>query len=278
MSGEATLWARSKARLEELGVEPKRSLGQNFLISATVVEKILEAVRNQNPQALIEVGPGVGALTEELIKLNLPLTLVELDRTFANYWQKRGLSVHESDALQVDWNQLSLPPQTTLVSNLPYQISTHIVIDRCLGPEAISSMVLMFQKEVAQRFTARPRTEAYGLLSVMAQSHFHLAKVCDAAPGDFKPPPKVASQVLSFKRKNFAFPGRSQGFLTFLKAAFAQRRKLLSKNLLALGRESTLNQKSIEALLEQLGVGPKVRAEELSQEQFLRLFELLELN
>lgn len=277
-SEQQSLWARTKARLAELGVEPKRSLGQNFLVSNAVVARIVDAVNSQNPQHLIEVGPGVGALTEELIKIDSPLALVELDSTFASYWQTRGLSVNEGDALKIDWSQLNLPAGTVLVSNLPYQISTHIVVERCLGPEAISAMVLMFQKEVAQRFNARPRSEAYGLLSVMAQSHFSISKVCDAGPRDFKPPPKVASQVLLFKRLDFVYPGQSAKFLTFLKVAFAQRRKLLSKNLLAIGNKSTLNQKAIEVLLEELGVGAKARAEELSVDQFLQLFKMLGLN
>ncbi|MGE0525803.1 MAG: 16S rRNA (adenine(1518)-N(6)/adenine(1519)-N(6))-dimethyltransferase RsmA [Bdellovibrionales bacterium] len=261
-----------KARLAEIGIEPKKALGQNFLISRQVIQKIIAAVRSHEGEFkdLIEVGPGVGALTEPLLEagLDVRLRLIELDRDLIAYWRARGLAVIDADALKLDWETLNLSAPALLVSNLPYQISTHLVVERCLGPERLRWMILMFQKEVAQRLTARPRTKDYGLLSVMAQLHWRMYKIADAAPGDFFPPPKVASRVLAFER--ISAEGLGTPFLKFLKAAFALRRKFLLKNVK--GVVDKAKHDRIPRLLEELGHSDKARAEELSPGDFARLF------
>lgn len=136
-------------RLRELGAEPKRSLGQNFLVAEHVIEKILNAVKLTPSSALIEVGPGLGALTEGLAELGRPMKVVELDSRFAAVWRSRGLEVIEEDALALEWKTLNLASDTLLVSNLPYQISSSLVIERSIDPAGVAKMILMFQKEVA---------------------------------------------------------------------------------------------------------------------------------
>jgi 16S rRNA (adenine1518-N6/adenine1519-N6)-dimethyltransferase len=269
------LLEKTKNRLGELGAEPKRSLGQNFLVSETAVGKIILAAANLAPEQIIEIGPGVGALTDELSKLGKPLLIIELDRDFAGYWRELGKQVIENDALKVDWERLPLVKPTVLVSNLPYQISTHLVVDRCFGPAAVTAMVLMFQKEVAERLTSGPRSKEYGLLSVMAQTFWRITRLLEAGPKQFWPAPKVASQVLVFERKDSPVPGMEREFLTFLKVAFAQRRKVLTKNLLALPAAFKINQERVQAGLESVGANPKARAEELTPAQFLKLFKNL---
>lgn len=258
-----------KARLAAMGVAPKMALGQNFLINTHVINRIVESVNLRKFNDLIEIGPGLGALTEPILASGHKPRLVELDREFAAYWRTRDLEVNEVDALKFDWEAMPLKAPALLVSNLPYQISSSIVIDRCLGPEAIQYMVLMFQKEVAQRLTAGPSTKEYGLLSVIAQLHFKISKVTDAAPGDFFPPPKVASRVLAFER----LPRQPLGepFLKFVKLAFQFRRKFLLKNLKSLG-DKTKAQRAPVAVQE-MGLSEKVRAEELSPAQFETLFK-----
>lgn len=251
-----------KTRMQEMEVRAKKSLGQNFLVSETVVGKIIDQVEQADPSFLLEIGPGLGSLTEHLLKRK-PL-LIELDSTFAQYWRERGLEVIEGDALRIDWNALPLPPGSWLVSNLPYQISSSLVVDRCLGPKNLSGMILMFQREVAERLMAAPRTDPYGFLSVVAQNFFTMKRVVNAAPGDFHPPPKVSSRVLMFTRK--PEPNFDKGFISFTKAAFHQRRKFLLKNLKALGHNEW------EPLLEGMSINVKVRAEELSPEQFAELY------
>ena len=258
-----------KARLTEMGVVPKKAFGQNFLVSQHVIGKIIEAVRSRTFKGMVEVGPGLGALTEPLLKVDLHPQVIELDRDLAAYWQSRGLRVHEADALKFDWNTLQLQEPALLVSNLPYQISTSLVIDRCLGPLAIKYMVLMFQKEVAQRLTASPSSKEYGMLSVMAQLHFRIARVADASPGDFFPAPKIASRVLLFER--IEAQGLGVPFLKFAKHAFQFRRKFLLKNL-----KSVMDKAKLETLtagLTSMGLNEKARAEELSPAQFRELFK-----
>lgn len=257
-----------KARLDEMGVEPKKALGQNFLVSRHVIGKIIDCVCSRDFASLVEIGPGLGALTEPLIAADKKPMLIELDTDLAAYWRTRSLGVFEADALRFEWDKLPLREPALLVSNLPYQISTHIVVDRCFGPLAIKWMVLMFQKEVAQRLTAQPRTKEYGLLSVLAQLHFKITKVADAAPGDFFPPPKIASRVLLFER--LPDPDLGVPFLRFLKSAFGFRRKLLLKNLKSQVGKARMEQ--LPEIATNLGIDLKARAEELTPQQLVLLF------
>lgn len=260
-----------KSRLAEMGMSPKKAFGQNFLVSAGVIGRIIDAVVAKKFTDLVEIGPGLGALTEKLLEHGLRPRLIELDRDLIEYWRQRGLDTSDQDALKLDWDGLNLKPDSLLVSNLPYQISTHLVVDRCFGPRNLKYMVLMFQKEVAARLTARPRSKDYGLLSVMAQVHFEISKVADAAPKDFYPAPKVASRVLSFIRKDD--PALGPRFLTVLKAGFAFRRKFLLNNLKSVVDKSTLE--SLPAIWAELKLKPQARAEELSPEQWVALFRKL---
>lgn len=261
-----------KQRLAEMGLEPKKAFGQNFLINHEIIAKIVEQASRYQAASLVEIGPGLGALTEPMLEKGMRPHLIEFDRDLVAYWQGRGLPVTAEDALQVDWQNLGLKAPALLVSNLPYQISTSIVIDRCFGPSELKWMVLMFQKEVAQRLTAQPRTKEYGLLSVMAQLHFKMHKVADAAPGDFFPAPKVASRVLAFERLQPQV--RSEPFLKFVKAAFAFRRKFLLKNIKGVV-DKTKQERLLQALKE-LGFDEKVRAEELKPADFAGLFQRLQ--
>lgn len=267
---------RIRSLLSELGASPKRSLGQNFLVSERAIERILLAVRGLNPSSLVEVGPGLGALTESLKGFAVPLQLIELDHLFCQYWEKQGLSVVEADALKLNWSALELPEGSCLVSNLPYQIAASLVVDRSLGPVSLSSMVLMFQKEVAQRLVASPSTKEYGFLSVVAQSFWHLEFLLEAAPNEFYPAPKVASRVMVFKRfKDSPVPvDLAAGFLQFLKASFSHRRKRLMKNLLSKSSEFGINPGGWEKLFDELQLDRMVRAEELSPAQHQELYLL----
>lgn len=257
-----------KARLQEMGIVPKKAFGQNFLISRHVIEKITAAVRSGQFTDLVEVGPGLGALTEPLLAAGLKPQVIELDHDLAEYWRGRGLNVHEADAIQFNWDDLALHKPALLVSNLPYQISTSLLIDRCFGPSAIKFMVLMFQKEVAQRMTAVKSTKEYGFLSVMAQLHFKISRVADASPGDFFPSPKIASRVLMFERLDAE--GLGLPFFKFVKQAFQFRRKFLLKNLKSVVDKAILAK--MPETLDELGLSAKARAEELSPVQFVQLF------
>jgi len=258
-----------KERLSQMGVAPKKAFGQNFLVNAHVIGKIIDAVQFQKIENIIEIGPGLGALTEPLLAAALKPKLIEFDPDLAKYWQTRGLEVHYADALKFDWESLGLKSPALLVSNLPYQISSSLVIERCLGPTAITYMVLMFQKEVAQRLQAQPMSKEYGLLSVMAQLHYKITRVVDAGPGDFFPAPKISSRVLAFQRLDR--PTAGVGLLKFLKQGFAFRRKFLLKNLKSIGDKSRVAR--LPAIFEELGLSAKARAEELTPEQLETLYK-----
>lgn len=262
---------RLKKAQEQLGIEAKKSLGQNFLVSDVVINRIIDQVKEFAPEQMVEVGPGPGALTDLLLEMNVPMQVIELDHQIAAYWRGKGLTVHEQDALQMDWSQFFSDKKLVFVSNLPYQISSSIVIERSMESHGVSHMVLMFQKEVAQRIKAPARDDHYGLLSVIAQTFWKIHIVSEAGPGDFAPPPKVASRVLGFTRITSDVKNH-KSFLTFVKMAFAQRRKLLKKNLAGILGQRNVTQEQLIDWIKELGFPETARAEELSPAQFVKLY------
>ena len=216
-------------RLEEFEKSPKRSLGQNFLVSELVVEKIVRASEPENYDLCLEVGPGLGSLTDLLKTKAKKLQLVELDQELAEFWKAQGLTVHQGDALEFPW-QDHLTENSVLVSNLPYQISSRLVVDLSTSVKRPKKMVLMFQKEVAQRMRTEESSADYGLITVIAQTFWHVRLVLEAGSVDFHPKPRVASRVLSFDYKESPVKD-PMAFLSFLKVAFQNRRKKLAPKL-----------------------------------------------
>ena len=253
---------RFKERAEKLSHTAKKSLGQNFLVSDHVIEKIIESAKIIKENNLIEIGPGLGALTDFLVLNHTNYTAIEMDHGLSEYWKDQGLSVVEGDALKIDWSNLT---GKLLVSNLPYQISSSIVIDRCINPFQIQTMILMFQKEVAQRIRAKEQTPQYGMLSVIAQEFWDIETVCDAGPKDFDPPPKIASRVLKFKQRSTEIADRSN-YLQFVKSCFQQRRRILKSNL-----PGTMTDRLMK-WIDHKKLSDKVRVEELSPVQIRDLY------
>ncbi len=259
-------------RLKDMGMEPKRSLGQNFLVSESAVHKILNSLPKDLNTPVVEIGPGPGALTEGILERGFTPTLIELDHKAAAYWRGRGLTVLEEDALGVHFDQFS--EDSFLISNLPYQISASLVLELSIHTEAFSEMTLTFQKEVAQRISSEPKNSSYGLLSVISQTFWKVSKVMDLSPQAFFPAPKVASRVLQWKRKEPPVEKTERApFLRFVKACFHQKRKTLANNL-----KSILPQEGAAEVLHHLsqqGLGGQVRAEELSPQLFLEIFRIV---
>ena len=259
MSEVITAREKLKRRMEELNHEAKKSMGQNFLIADHVIEKILTQAKVFADGGLVEIGPGLGAITDGLRLIDPQLLAIEFDRGLAEYWRTKELNVIEADALRVDWSQI---PKHTLISNLPYQIAASLVVELSISPSKINSMVLMFQKEVAQRIAADCTSDHYGFLSVIAQMFWDVKKVCEAGPGDFLPAPKIASRVLSFQRKeNLAITDRLD-FLKFVKGIFQSRRRQIKSILKSFMLEAHVEQSM--NYFESKKKVPTVRTEELS--------------
>ena len=262
-SEKKTAYQRFNDKKNELDHYIKRSLGQNFLISDHVIDKIIQAVQSENPQNLLEIGPGLGAITDILKQYFTNYSLIEMDSSLVEYWKNQGFSVIAGDALQIDWQKINYD---VLVSNLPYQISSSIVIERSLDQNRCRSMILMFQKEVAQRIRAIAKSEHYGLLSVIAQEFWSITTVCEAGPKDFNPAPKVASRVLKFIKKETNIEDPKE-YLFFIKECFKQRRRILKSNLHLYDNKKLMLWFEIEKLTD------KVRAEELTVSQFNKLYQ-----
>jgi 16S rRNA (adenine1518-N6/adenine1519-N6)-dimethyltransferase len=266
-----TALERLEKRLKELEVFAKKSLGQNFLVSDGVINKIISAVEDHKPNKIVEIGPGCGALTDILREKFNDLTLIELDSKLCEFWRLQGLNVIEADALQMHWN---FHNDYTLVSNLPYQISSSLVIERSLDSIQLQAMVLMFQKEVAQRIRAAAQTEHYGMLSVIAQEFWQIETVCDAGSREFKPAPKVSSRVLKFIPKKSNIQDK-KAYLAFVKACFQQRRRVLTTNVKAL--PSHFDTSKLNGWFEVNKKNEKIRAEELSPTEINSLFHYLKV-
>ena len=263
---------RLEKRMNELHLFAKKSLGQNFLVSDHVIQKIIDATAELNCKRVVEVGPGCGALTDILKEIYSDMILVELDRALIEFWQSQNMKVIAGDALQIDW---SFAADHILVSNLPYQISSSLVIDRSLDLKPLVGMILMFQKEVAQRIRATNQSDHYGMLSVVAQEFWTIATVCDAGPRDFRPPPKVASRVLRFVPRVTTVIDRPQ-YLQFVKACFRQRRRVLTTNLNGLS-EQDYDLNRLRPWFELNKKSEKIRAEELSPIELNSLYHFLKV-
>lgn len=278
-------------RLNELNVLAKKSLGQNFLIDQKIVDEISDHVKKNHRLNWVEIGPGLGSLTDEL-KSHL-VFVIELDSLFAKFWKDQGLSVVEVDALKFDWDQMPksnmLVNETNqkwgLVSNLPYQISSRIVIETSTNLN-FETMVLMFQKEVADRIMSSKSDSNYGFLSVIAQNFWEIKKLVFVSPNCFNPRPKVDSQVLTFQKLDTEFIDKSdrKEFVKFVKNCFLERRKKISNKAKKMGllnefkdffefyNQNNLRNESLVGRQKQQILSLDMRAEEFSPVEFKDLF------
>lgn len=212
----------------------RKRFGQHFLTDGAVIDAIVDAIAPQPGQALIEIGPGLGAMTDPLVARCGRLTVIELDRDLAKRLRRRGeLEVIESDVLRVDFTALALArgQRLRIVGNLPYNISTPILFHLLEASEQVIDQHFMLQKEVVDRMAAAPGNKDFGRLSVMLQWRYDIESVLDVPPQAFDPPPRVDSAVVRM-RPLPAAAGVEAGLLEELvRVAFSQRRKLLRHTL-----------------------------------------------
>ena len=212
----------------------RKRFGQHFLTDRGVIGDIVAAIDPQPGEALVEIGPGLGALTLPLLEVCRALRVVELDRDLAARLRRNpALEVIESDALQIDFAGLAAghAHKLRLVGNLPYNISTPILFHLLPAAHVVQDQHFMLQKEVVERMAAVPATKAYGRLSVMLQWRYHVESLFDVPPQAFEPPPRVDSSVV--RMLPWAEPAALDADLLeeLVRVAFSQRRKLLRHTL-----------------------------------------------
>ncbi len=238
---------------------PRKRFGQNFLVDETIIQAIVNAIHPQAGETVVEIGPGLGALTRPLLERLPHLHVVELDRDLIarlqKAWPAERLSVHAGDALKFDFSKLG--NDLRIVGNLPYNISSPLLFHLMAFAAHIRDMHFMLQKEVVARMVAAPSTPDYGRLSVMLQRRFHLEWLLDVPPTAFNPAPRVDSAVVRLIPKTVSeiTPLDEPLFARVVATAFSQRRKTLRNTLSALV--------DLEAFV-QLGINPGLRAENLA--------------
>ncbi|WP_166424173.1 16S rRNA (adenine(1518)-N(6)/adenine(1519)-N(6))-dimethyltransferase RsmA [Paraglaciecola sp. 20A4] len=258
---------------QHLGHTARKRFGQNFLHDAYVIDQIVSAINPQVGQNVVEIGPGLGALTEPVCDIIDKLTVVELDRDLAQRLRTHPfiankLNIIEQDALKYDFSELFSEEQPLRVfGNLPYNISTPLMFHLFSFAHKVQDMHFMLQKEVVNRLAASPGNKSYGRLSVMAQYHCHIMPVIHVPPSAFNPPPKVDSAVVRLMpHKVKPVSVISEESLNKVCAqAFNQRRKTI---------RNSLKESLTEAQLISLDINPDLRAENLSLAQFGQIADL----
>jgi 16S rRNA (adenine1518-N6/adenine1519-N6)-dimethyltransferase len=257
------------------GLAARKSLGQHFLFDLNLTGRIARGAGDITQGTVIEIGPGPGGLTRALldngarrvIAIERDDRAIAIQQEIAAAYPGR-LEIIAGDALEVDAADLGDAPRR-IVANLPYNISTVLLINWLRRAEAFASMTLMFQKEVVDRLAAAPKSPDYGRLSVITQWRCHVRPLFNVAREAFTPPPKVLSTVVHLEpRAEPLAPCRMETLERVTAAAFGQRRKMLRSSLKSLG--------DAEGLLAATGILPTMRAEEVSVEDFCALARLVD--
>ena len=248
----------------------KKHYGQNFLVDGNVINKIISAIGASSADKIVEIGPGDGALTKELINRCKKLSIIEIDTSLADklkntYKENNNISIHNQDILETDLSEL-YEDKIKIVGNLPYNISTPILFHCIKYIEKITDCIFMLQKEVVERICAKHNESAYGRLSVVIQHLFTPSYLFTVSPNSFYPKPKVESAILHLAPKsNVSYADSIDDFNYIVKQSFSMRRKTLANNL-----KKIIN---ID-LLENIGVNTKLRPENLSLNDYIHISNL----
>lgn len=265
----------TKEFVEKYELMAKKALGQNFLLDANITDKIVrlslcnQGLDDLSKEVVVEVGPGPGGLTQAVLRKNpKKFSVIEMDERclsilgeIKEYYKQ--LEIIGGDALKFDWdNKASVDGKFHVVSNLPYNISVVLLTNWLNKIENIKSLTLMFQKEVADRITADIGCKDYGRISVISQLQCEVVKLFDLSPTCFVPAPKIWSSVLLFVPRQDSLDEQTLNKVSKLtELAFGQRRKMI--------RQSLKSVNGILEILEELGIEPTLRAENLTPYQYL---------
>ncbi len=248
----------------------KKSLGQNFLIDKNIINKIADSINPNKDDLIIEIGPGSGALTKELVKKNCDVICFEIDTRLKEQLlsiNSDNLKVVFNDFLKVNLNEYidyKKYKNIYFVGNLPYYITTAI-INKIVDESKPYQIIIMIQKEVAERFNAKAGTKQYGSLSVFLQYNFDIEKICNVSKNCFEPIPKVDSIVLKLINNKKIKVNNEEKFYKLIKDSFRQKRKNLRNNL------KNYDLEKIEKILSQFDKNLMSRAEEIKVEEFAEI-------
>ncbi len=277
MTGPIHLTRPSEVRalLTQLDFHPSRILGQNFLIDRNILNILLEAAAIQPSDAVVEVGPGLGVLTDALLSRASTVTAVETDHRLAAYLRQRfadapNLTLLESDILDCDFPALFPRPGMKLAANLPYAIAARLLVELTALPHAPALIVVTLQREVAARLVATPGSDDYGLLSILMQRQYAISTVKHIAPSCFWPPPEVQSSIskLVLRPEPLGGPADELALRALLRHAFSRRRKTMARSLRDLVPDP-------RPALEAAGIPPAERAERIPPETWPALLRAL---
>ena len=275
-----SLTSSPKILLQRLGLRPKKTLGQNFLVHPHQARRIVDALELSSDETVVEIGAGLGALTVNLAQEARRVVALERDPALARFLREDifpeapEVEVLCQDVLQFDFLELSreVGQPLAVVGNLPYQITSPLLFKLMEERAALSRAVLMMQQEVGARLLAKPGTKEYGVLSVLLQYHFSSQRLFSLGPANFYPPPQVDSVVLRLTPAIISPPSRDPALLArVVKAAFGQRRKTLNNTLTARAATFGLSSDEMHRALTELSIDPVRRGETLSLAEFVAL-------
>jgi 16S rRNA (adenine1518-N6/adenine1519-N6)-dimethyltransferase len=268
-----------KGYLRDYGNRPKKSLGQVFLIEPSVQERILELARLGAADTIVEIGPGTGTLTRDILPHVKRLIALEIDPALVSFLhtsmrESSNLHLLCADALRFDYERASavLGTRLKVIGNLPYVISAPLLFTFLEQRRAFSLLILMLQKEVAQRLTAPPGTKQYGTITVLCRAYFDVRLERQVSRNCFSPVPKVDSAVLRFipRETGLCPEGAERAFRNVVRAAFSKRRKTLF-NALRSSLPLGIAGERLRQILEDCSIDPQRRPETLSTEEYAQL-------
>ena len=274
----------SKKILKKYNLHADKKFGQNFLINSNIIDKIIKTSNFKSEDGIIEIGAGIGNLTNKLISTAQKVVTIEIDKKLIPVLEKElneyeNLKIINDDFLNLDLKKIIneefiINQKIHVIANLPYYITSKIVLKLLENIELFNSFTLMMQKEVAQRFCAKPKTKAYNNFSIMCQFYCDVKIVFDVNPNNFAPIPSVTSSVVYFKVNPKFKLDNSQLFWKFVRSCFLNKRKTLVNNLSIYlnSKEKAVN------LINNLSWSLTIRSEELTFSMFYQLFSIIIVN
>ena len=273
-----------KEILHQYGIKPNKKLGQSFLIDINVINRIVHAANISQEDIVVEIGAGIGVLTENIAKKAKRVIAVEIDRNLVEVLKDKlgvydNVEVHCGDILKFDFNSISETHSSKIkiIGNVPYNISSPLIFRLLSFRPVISDFMLMLQKEIVQRLVSVPDNKIYGVPSVILQMFASAEKIFDVPSTCFYPQPKVESAIIkgSFREKPLVYLQDEIFFTVLVKAAFAQRRKMLINNLKNAKFLEGLSDDDLKEALDAAGIDGKRRGETLSISEFGNLSNIL---